>query len=363
LVAHHKKLRQQEYLKNTSGILKVVTKHPFSMKEIARQAGLSLATIDRVLHKRDGATAAATARVSQAINELNQQGELSVVKGRKFTIDIVMEAPERFTELVRKALLLELPQLQPAVFRFRFHVAEALSPTDILSLMQKIERRGSSGVILKSPQFSGIVEAIAKLAQKSIPVVTLVTDIAQSLRIAYVGIDNGAAGKTAAYLMGAWLPRRAISVLVNVSSLAFQGEVERVHAFKRALATSHPQHSIAIISEGFGKHHKTEKLVSDCLRENSAINAVYSVGGANLAILAAFNKYHRKNLCFIAHDLDEENKELLLIKKINAVLNHDLRADMRRCCLIIMQAGGVLPLNVQNQNSTLQVITPYNLAY
>jgi LacI family transcriptional regulator len=272
----------------------------------------------------------------------------------------VMEAPERFTELVRKALELELPQLQPAVFRFRFHVAEVLSLDDILSLLRRIERRGSSGVILKAPRLAVIAEAISKLAEKNIPVVTLVTDIPHSNRIAYVGIDNYAAGQTAAYLMGAWLPRKSVTILVSVSSIAFQGEVERMQAFKQALANNH---SITVVSEGFGRHEKTEKLVSDCLRKNLNIKAVYSVGGANLAIIAAFQHASRHYNCFIAHDLDEENTALLREQKLNAVLHHDLRADMRRCCLNIMQASGMLTLNLQNRNSSLQVITPYNIAY
>jgi LacI family transcriptional regulator len=362
LIAYHNKPMHNGHLKNTSGNINLVTKHPFSMKELARQAGLSLATIDRVLHKRDGATAASTKRVSQAIKELNQQGELSVVKGRKFTIDIVMEAPERFTELVRKALEQELPQLQPAVFRFRFHVAEVLSLDDFVSLLGRIERRGSNGVILKAPKLIGIADAIAKLAEKSIPVVTLVTDIPQSNRIAYVGIDNYAAGETAAYLMSSWLPVKSVSILVNVSSVTFQGEFERLQAFELSLAKHHSHHTVTVVSEGFGSHQNTENLVRNCLRTNPNIKAVYSVGGANLAILAAFKNASRKFSCFIAHDLDEENTKLLRTQKLNAVLHHDLRADMRRCCLIIMQTSGVLTLNVERQHSSLQVITPYNLA-
>ena len=40
---------------------------------------------------------------------------------------------------------------------------------------------------------------------RGIPVVTLVTDVANCRRAAYVGMDNRAAGETAAYLIGEWL--------------------------------------------------------------------------------------------------------------------------------------------------------------
>ena len=61
------------------------------------------------------------------------------------------------------------------------------------------------GVILKAPDEPEIVDAIGRLHDAGIPVVTLVTDIPLSQRVAYVGIDNRAAGATAAYLIDQWL--------------------------------------------------------------------------------------------------------------------------------------------------------------
>ena len=53
---------------------------------------------------------------------------------------------------------------------------------------------------------------------------TLVTDLPGSQRLAYVGMDNRAAGATAAYLMGQWLGDRPGDVLVTLSRGFFRGE-------------------------------------------------------------------------------------------------------------------------------------------
>ena len=42
---------------------------PFPVREIARQPGLSEATVDRVLHGRDGVRALTVAHVQQAIQD------------------------------------------------------------------------------------------------------------------------------------------------------------------------------------------------------------------------------------------------------------------------------------------------------
>lgn len=66
-------------------------------------------------------------------------------------------------------------------------------------------RCGSHGVILKAPDVPAIVDAVARLAEAGIPVVTLVTDLPTTSRAAYVGLDSQAAGATAAYLLAQWL--------------------------------------------------------------------------------------------------------------------------------------------------------------
>ena len=46
-------------------------------------------------------------------------------------------------------------------------------------------------------------EAVNALAAAGVPTVTLISDIANARRAAYVGLDNRSAGRTAGYLMAA----------------------------------------------------------------------------------------------------------------------------------------------------------------
>jgi LacI family transcriptional regulator len=54
-------------------------------------------------------------------------------------------------------------------------------------------------------------EAVDELAEQGVPVVTLISDLSASRRVACVGLDNRAAGRTAAVLIGRFLgPRRGL---------------------------------------------------------------------------------------------------------------------------------------------------------
>lgn len=228
-----------------------------------------------------------------------------------------MQTPDRFSAAVRSALEAELPGLRPAVFRSRFHLRETATPAEIVATLERIGARvgarSSHGVILKAPDRPEIGEAVSRLVARGVPVVTLVTDLPDSPRSAYIGMDNRAAGATAAYLIGQWLGSRDGEVLVTLSSSFFRGEEER------------------------------------------------EIGGGNRAIVAAFAESGLSYDVFVAHDLDSDNTDLLRNQQISAVLHHDLQCDVRAACQAIMRAHRARPGPVAPPRSTIQIVTPYHL--
>ncbi|CDX42153.1 DNA-binding protein [Mesorhizobium sp. SOD10] len=333
----------------------------FLLKDIALQAGLSLATVDRVLNERPGVREHTIRRVRQAIGELEKQREQIGLSGRKFVLDVVMEAPSRFSEAVRRGLEQAMPSLQPVIFRARYHFAETRGVGDTVAIIEALQRRGSNGVFLKAPDVAEVRGATARLVGAGVPVVTLVTDLPDTGRSAYVGMDNRAAGETAAYLLGEWLGDGPARILVTISSNRFRGEEEREMGFRQALRERYPALGIVEVSEGHGLDRNTGMLARAALQEHADIAGVYSIGGGNRAVVDAFASLGRPCRAFVGHDLDADNLELLRAGRISAVLHHDLGQDMRNACLHIMRAHGLLPKSPVSGMANIQVITPFNL--
>jgi LacI family transcriptional regulator len=328
--------------------------------DIAAQAGLSRATVDRVLHGRPGVRAATVAQVEQAVAELDRQQSQVHLSGRTFLVDLVMQAPDRFGTAVRAALELELSSLRPAAFRARFRLSEESDPESAAADLAAVARRGSDGVILKAPNHPLVVEAVDALAAAGIPVVTLATDLPFSRRVAYVGVDNRAAGATAAYLVTRWSGPDPGGVLVTLSSTSFRGEEEREIGFRATLRELAPQRPVVEVTDTDGLDGSMLQAVGQALAAEPSLDAVYSIGGGNTATLAAFRAAGRTPSVFVAHDLDGDNRALLRTRQVSAVLHHDLRADLRRACRLILQARGALPGVPLSVPSQINVVTPYN---
>ncbi|MFE0449957.1 LacI family DNA-binding transcriptional regulator [Streptomyces sp. NPDC058914] len=336
-------------------------RHPYPIREIARQAGLSTATVDRVLHNRGNVRESTIREVREAIKALDRQQAQVRIGGRTFMIDIVMQAPERFSTAVREALEAELPSLHPAVVRSRFHFRESCPPGELVGILDKIAKRGSQGVILKAPDVPEIAAAVGRLVQAGVPVVTLVTDLPLSARRAYIGIDNRAAGATAAYLLQQWLGDRPGNVLTTISRSSFRGEEEREMGFRSAMRLADPKRSVVEVTDSDGLDATQRDLVLEALERDGDIVAVYSMGGGNLATLDAFAALKRPCAVFVAHDLDHDNTRLLRDRRISAVLHHDLRQDVRRACQTVMRAHKALPDDGPALPSAIQLVTPFNL--
>ncbi|WP_434622484.1 LacI family DNA-binding transcriptional regulator [Tabrizicola sp. M-4] len=344
-----------KHLKITSSVFMTVK---FTLKEIAHQAGLSLATVDRVLHGRDHVRQTTINRVRAAEAELARQYASSQLRGTSVTLDIVMLAPDRFTSAVRAAFEAELPLMRPATFRARFHLAEVLEEAALIAVLRAIARRGTQGIVLKAPATPGIAAVLSEVSARRIPVVTFVTDTEPALRLAYVGMPNRKAGATAAYLVAKMAGKEPGRVLLTLSSRSFEGEDARRSGFLDSLTRHAPHLSTVTVSEGFGVDRQTATLIEQALSDHGDIRCVYSIGGGNRAILNAFAAAGRQIEVFAAHDLDRTNIELLRVGKLSFVIHHSLRQDARRVALHFGKHYRLIDPSVEIEETEINIAVP-----
>ena len=85
------------------------------------------------------------------------------------------------------------------------------------------------------------------------------------------------------------------------------------------------------------------------------------MGGGNKSILSALDDLNLNPKIFIAQDLDKDNQELLIEKKITFILNHDLTHDLKHVFYKFLSNMGLYPPQPDFIVSNIDVITPLNI--
>ncbi|WP_423823556.1 LacI family DNA-binding transcriptional regulator [Salinisphaera sp. SPP-AMP-43] len=334
--------------------------HRFTVKQIAAQAGVSLATVDRVRHGRAHVHAQTRSRVAAAIRELDEQAEAGIPAGRGLAIEVILNSPERFSRAVRQAFVAAAADRAPLRIAPRFHADERMHVDAIVRRLEAIEPQTTQGIVLKAPDHPAVAAAVEALRGRGIPVVTFATDIRTAGRIAYVGIDNEAAGRTAAFLLSRFLASQSATVLANLGSRDFHGEQDRWHGFADFMAQHCPQHRIVTIDGGYGLDHATYELARAERARHGVIGGIYSMGGGNRGLIRALEDAGDRRYAFVGHDLDAENRRLLRAGRLDAVVDHDLYADAARALRHILhfrrhgQAA-------EADTSRAVIVTPWNM--
>jgi LacI family transcriptional regulator len=276
---------------------------------------------------------------------------------------VVVDAPARFRDAVAAAVEAALPSARPATVRARFTMSEGVVPEGIAAAVDALGSAGrvSHGLVLKAADDELVAAAVRRARTRGIPTVTLVTDVSGSERVAYAGLDNAAAGATAAYLLHQVLGASTGRVLATLSHRSFLGERERYAAFRARLAADDPGREVVLVGDLHGDDEATRRAVAAALDHGPPVAAVYSMGGGNAGVVAALAAAGAGGVPIVGHDLDADNLALLRTGKLTAVLHHDLRADLRAALTQLLRAHGLVPGAPASVRSAPQVVTPYNI--
>lgn len=166
---------------------------PVTMRDIARDLGLSVVTVSKVLRNHQDISEATRQRVLQRVKEMRYQpnrAARSLVTGRSFTIGLIVPDLEHpFFGEIAKAIGRRIRALD-------YSLIIASSEEDPLIEQREIEgliARQVDAIVLASVQTSANVAVFHRMAEMNVPYV-LVDRSFPGLDANYVGVDDTAVG-------------------------------------------------------------------------------------------------------------------------------------------------------------------------
>ncbi|WDZ76125.1 LacI family DNA-binding transcriptional regulator [Ensifer adhaerens] len=326
-----------------------------TVHDIAAEAGVSLATVDRVLNNRPGVRGVTRDKVERAIATLGYVRDVAAANLAKSRIyPLIFILPEGDNTFMRGlAVEVEAAKMRSAVERTAITVVSvpAFDRAALAAALEKARTLAPAGVAVVAIDAPEVVAAVNRLREDGIAVVTLVSDLPGSSRDHFAGVDNIAAGRTAGTLMGRFLGGREGPVAIVAGSMLVRDHRDRLEGFSAAMAESAPGRRLLPVVEGHDDPAEVEKLVSGLIVDHADLAGIYSLGAGNRGLITALERAGRQaDVCAIAHELTPHSRAALASGTLDALLNQDAGHEVRSAIRVLKaRADGLAVIGAQER--------------
>jgi LacI family transcriptional regulator len=336
-----------------------------TLQDVARTAGVSLATADRVLNRRPGVHAETAERVHAAIEELKYRPDrfaARLARGREHRFRFVLPTgTNAFMQALEERVAATAEWLAEERVRIDVTRVDVFNGDELALALDRLQGQ-ADGVAVVALDHPAVREAIADLADSGVTVVTLVSDAPQARRAHYVGIDNAAAGRTAASLLGRFLAGRRGKVGLLAGSVALRDHIERQLGFEQVLARDFPDLELLPLREGRDDDRRAEVLTAGLLAEHADLIGIYNVGAGNGGIIAALEAAGRaRDVVFIAHELTPLSRRHLIKGTIDAIINQDAGHEVRSAARLLIAEREGTPIDAGQERIRIDIFIRDNV--
>ena len=302
-----------------------------TLKDVAERARVSYATADRVLNGRAPVREDTAERVHRAVAELGYvrnvaAANLSRQRIYRFVV-VLPSGPNAFFQRMRRLLAEDAARAALMSTRIEVREVAAFDAAGLAAELDRLAREEIDGVAAVGLDGPELRDAAARLRAAGIALVSLVSPLPGVGGRDYVGIDNGAAGRTAGRLTGLSRGGRGGLVQPVVGALNAQDHRQRLAGFHEVLAADFPALEALPPVEGRDDARIVEREVGRIL-DSRDIVAIYNVGAGNSGLARALAQRGTRPFC-IVHELVAHSRRALEDGIFDVVLDQRPEVEIR----------------------------------
>jgi LacI family transcriptional regulator len=296
-----------------------------TLHDVARAAGVSYATADRVLNERGNVAAKSERLVREAISSLGYMRDVhaaNLSRRRLYNFRFILpQGDHSFFRALRQCLDDQGPRHRVNRVAVTVDDVPAFDAAALAAALATIEPGSCDCVALVATDSPAVNCELQRLRQAGIFVITLVSDASSEVRDAYVGLDNDRAGRTAGRLMLLGHSRGPGRALAIIGSYSAKDHRDRLAGFRDVLAGADPEVRLLPVVEGADDPATIYRLVRSALRSEPTITGIYSIGAGNRGLVDALREGSPARPLVIVHELVPHSRAALEEGLIDAVID------------------------------------------
>lgn len=265
------------------------------MAELAAAAGVSIATVDRVLNGREAVASGTRARIAEAalrighpaaarLTGIPQDAPLPEVR---FGV-VLHKQGQDFYRAFAEELNRAITQVVGVRARLVLEFSASQAPSEMAGLLRSMAGRCDvlAATAVNHPEVTAAVE---ELRGKGLRVFSLLSDFAQGVRAGYLGLNNLKVGRTAGWIT-ALAARGAGKVQLFVGGHRWHGHELRETGFRAYLRESAPQLEVMETFVNLETRQLTFETTHAVLARHPDLRGIYVAGGGMEGAIAALRE-------------------------------------------------------------------------
>ncbi|MFM2282372.1 MAG: hypothetical protein RLZZ444_4603 [Pseudomonadota bacterium] len=262
-----------------------------TIADLAKVAGVSVATVDRVLNGRHKVREETARRVYDAANEIGFHAvgllQQRIFEGLpQYRLGFILQKPDHHFYQIFAREIEAAVQSHPGirgVAQIDFCIPQ--TPAELVEKLREIGHRNQA-VAMTAPDYPALSVAVEELKAKGIPVFSLLSDFASGIREGYVGLNNRKAGRTAAWMI-AKTAKKPGKVAVFVGSHRYHGHELREIGFRSFFREQAPEFDVVDTLVNLETVQITHEATLDLLHRHPDLVGFYVAGGGMEGAIAA----------------------------------------------------------------------------
>lgn len=317
-----------------------------TIEQLAEAAGVSVATVDRVLNKRAPVRARTATRVHEAAAHIGFRATGLI--GQRIREDLpeyrlgflLLKTSQPFYQAFARELeaaTTEAPQMRGSA---AIEFTSSAAPAEIVARVESLAAR-CAAVALVAPEHPTLSALVETLRDRGVPVFSLLSDFAAGIRHAYVGVDNVKVGRSAAWMIARCAPRPG-KVALFVGSPRFHGHELREMGFRAYFREEAPAFTVLDTLVNLETRQLTHAALLDLAARHADLAGCYVAGGGMEGAITALRLIEpARRPVAICNELTVDSRAALAEKLVTMVISTPIATMSRE--LVRQMAGALDP--------------------
>ncbi|MDY8109178.1 LacI family DNA-binding transcriptional regulator [Fulvimarina sp. 2208YS6-2-32] len=339
-----------------------------TIADVARAAGVSVATVDRVLSGRAKVRDETARKVQTAATTIGYHGANAIrqriLAGRpKLRLGLLLQKERHaFYQELKQEFEKQCHRMVDREVRVVTRFATSTRLEELAELLHGF-RGHVDAVAATGIDHHEVTAGVAELRQAGIPTFSMLSDFAQGVRESYFGLNNLRVGRTAGWLISKVADRPG-KVGIFIGAHRYHGHELRETGMRSYFREYAPEFQLLDGQINLETRDLTYEATSHLLERHDDLVGLYVAGGGMEGAIAAFERYGAFRRCALfVNELTPESHRGLQNRTVSIVFGTPLQQLVAELLLLATSTVDTGPAEMPGQRFFAPVIyTPESLS-